>query len=257
MKSYGTKQALIVGNWKMNKGTADEAVAFVSALTKANLPVARTVAIAPPFTVLAAVSETLRRAHSSILLGAQNVHNEQHGAYTGEISAAMLVAAGCRLVIIGHSERRSLFGETDAFINLKIHAALSAGLLPILCVGETLIQRQEGRAIAVVQGQLQGALAGVRAEVIRDYITIAYEPVWAIGTGKTASPTIAQEMHASIRAWLTDNYGLEVANALGILYGGSVNPTNIAALMEQTDIDGALVGGASLELDDFLKIIDY
>lgn len=245
---------IIAGNWKMNK-TVAESLGFVDRL-RAALPAApeREVIIAPPFTALSAVAEAVRG--SFISLAAQNLHEAEKGAYTGEVSGAMLCEAGCSHVIVGHSERRTLFGEGNDRINRKLLAALSVGLKPIFCIGESLREREEGRMEAVVEGQLKEGLNKLTADDIGRMI-IAYEPVWAIGTGRTATPDQAQEAHRFIRTWVTRFAGSERAAALAILYGGSVTPQNIAELMAQPDIDGALVGGASLEVDSFVRIIGY
>jgi triosephosphate isomerase len=209
------------------------------------------VAVAPPFTALHAAAEEL--AGSRIGLGAQNLHFEAQGAFTGEISAPMLVEAGCRLVLVGHSERRQLFGETDEGVRKMTKAALAAGLHPIVCVGETLPERESGRTLEVVGRQVRGALAGLTpAEV--GALTLAYEPVWAIGTGKTATAAQAQEVHAAIRAILRE-LAPAAAESVRIQYGGSVKPENAAELMSQADVDGALVGGASLKALDFVGIV--
>jgi triosephosphate isomerase len=245
---------VIAGNWKMNK-TIAEAVAFATGLRAAySTPPDREVIIAPPFTALRAVAEAIRG--SFILLAAQNLHEAEKGAYTGEISAGMLREAGCACVIIGHSERRTLFGESDALINRKLRAAITAGLKPIFCVGESLRQREADEMETVIEHQLKEGLNNFTADDIGTCI-IAYEPVWAIGTGKTASPAQAEEVHRFIREWVAGRYGQERAAALGILYGGSVTPKNIADLMDQPDINGALVGGASLDVDSFVGIIGY
>jgi triosephosphate isomerase len=209
------------------------------------------VAVAPPFTALAAVAGELQG--SRIGLGAQNIHWESQGAFTGEISAAMLVDAGCRYVLCGHSERRQLFGDTDEAVQKKTKAALAAGLHPIVCVGETLPEREAGRTLEVVGRQVRAALSGLSAEQV-GRLTVAYEPVWAIGTGKTATSAQAQEVHAALRAILRE-LAPAVAEAVRILYGGSVKPDNAAELMSQPDVDGALVGGASLKASDFTGII--
>lgn len=211
------------------------------------------VVLAPPFTALAAVSEEIRG--TSLILAAQNVHWEPKGAFTGEISIPMLKDLGCGMVIIGHSERRQYFGETDASVNRRVRAALESTLQPIVCIGETLAERESGKHHSVVAQQLAGGLDGLtRQSLLR--IILAYEPVWAIGTGRTASPETAQEMHRLIRDWLSEKFG-EEAQEVRILYGGSVKPENIDALMLQPDIDGALVGGACLEAESFLRIIHY
>jgi triosephosphate isomerase len=189
-------------------------------------------------------------------VAAQNLHEAAKGAFTGEISAGMLVEAGCTHAIIGHSERRTLFGETDDRINLKLKAALAAGLTPIFCIGETLQEREGNRMKAVVEGQLKEGLNNLTADDI-SRLLIAYEPVWAIGTGKTATPGQAQEVHGLIRGWIAGRYGNEKAAGIAILYGGSVTPKNVADLMRQPDIDGALVGGASLEVDSFIQLVRY
>jgi triosephosphate isomerase len=244
----------IAGNWKMYK-TVRESVEFVSLLKKA-LPVSleRDVLIAPTFPSLYPVSELLKG--TPIHLGAQNLHEAKEGAYTGEVSAAMLCDAGCDYVIIGHSERRTLFGETDAVINKKIIAACGSGLKPIFCIGETLTERESGKTFEVLEKQLKEGLNSLDVNDIR-HLVIAYEPVWAIGTGKTATPEQAQEAHAFVRSTVGRICGAEFTAERVILYGGSVNPGNISSLMLQPDINGALVGGASLNVDSFLKIILY
>ena len=212
------------------------------------------VVIAPPFTALGAVKEAI--AGSEVALSAQNLHWEPKGAFTGEISAEMIVDTGCTHVIVGHSERRQLFGETDASVNRKVIAALAAGLTPIVCVGETLEEREAGATREVVLGQIDGALAGLDAEASAQLV-LAYEPVWAIGTGLTASPEQAQEVHGWIRARLAQTAGPAVAEGMRILYGGSVKPSNVSELMQQPDLDGALVGGASLKADSFEQIVRF
>lgn len=212
------------------------------------------VVVGPPFTALHTVSSAIKG--SGIGLAAQNMHYEPKGAFTGEVSAAMLLDAGCTHVIIGHSERRQYFRETDSTVNLKVKAALSSGLVPIVCVGETLSQRENGEAFKVIEGQLYGGLDGLIPEQSKTAI-IAYEPVWAIGTGKTATPEQAQAVHAYIRKWLSDRFGADSAASTRILYGGSVNPGNVKDLMGREDIDGALVGGASLKADSFLALVDF
>jgi triosephosphate isomerase len=248
------RRPIIVGNWKMHK-TIPEAVALVQALKAAVADVRDVdVGVAPPFTALMAVAQALR--DSTIALAAQNMHWEPQGAFTGEISAAMLADIGCQRVIIGHSERRQMFAETDEAVNKKLHAALAARLDPILCVGETLAQRDGGVTFQVLERQVRGALAGISAEAI-GRVVIAYEPVWAIGTGKTATPEQAQEVHAFIRGLLGELYGKALADAIRIQYGGSVNAGNIQALMAQPDVDGALVGGASLDAASFARIVSF
>jgi len=211
------------------------------------------VVLAPPFTALHAASEEIRG--SQIALAAQNVFWEPKGAFTGEISISMLEDAGCGMVIIGHSERRQFFGETDQTVNRRVRAVLNSKLQPIICIGETLAEREDGVHHNVVSQQLAGGLDGLTGQSLLRII-LAYEPVWAIGTGRTASPETAQEMHGTIRNWLSEKFG-EQAQQVRILYGGSVKPDNIGDLMRQPDIDGALVGGACLEAESFLRIIHY
>jgi triosephosphate isomerase len=210
--------------------------------------------IAPTFTALGAVSGVV--AGSRVSLGAQNLFWEKEGAFTGEISAGMLAAAGCNYVIIGHSERRQYFGETDDSVNRKIQAALDAGLVPVMCVGETEQERDAGQTFSVLDKQVKKGLQNYVADEL-ETLVVAYEPVWAIGTGKTATKDQAQEAHQHIRKLLTELYGDALSASLRILYGGSVKPDNVSALMAMPDIDGALVGGASLEADSFSKIIHY
>jgi triosephosphate isomerase len=214
----------------------------------------REILVCPPFTALHALSPLVQE--SSIGLGAQDVFYEAQGAYTGAISPVMLRDVGCRYVIVGHSERRQIFGEVDAVINRKLHATLGQELRPILCVGETKPQRDSGEAEAIVVGQVRAGLADVNSTAIQQ-IVIAYEPVWAIGTGETATPEDAQAMHATIRQTLVDLYDAVTADAIRIQYGGSVKPDNVDELMSQPDIDGALVGGASLKADSFLRIVQF
>jgi len=210
------------------------------------------IVICPPFTAISEVAELIYE--TNIQLGAQNLHWEKEGAFTGEISAPMLKDAGCKYVIIGHSERRQFFGETNETVNKKIIAALNNNLAPIVCVGENLEQREKGMTFEVIKGHLQGAFNNIGAESAREII-IAYEPVWAIGTGKVATGEQAQEAHQYIRGWLRDSFGSDVSDAIRIQYGGSVKPDNISSLITEDDIDGALVGGASLKLDTFAAII--
>ena len=240
---------LIAANWKMHK-TVSEAVAFARELS-ASLGRLEAVeaAIAPPYPALAALGAAL--ADGPVALAAQNVHAEPQGAFTGEVSVGMLAELGCRYVIVGHSERRALFGETDEWIAKKLAAVQAAGMRPILCVGESLEQREAGRTEEVVGGQLEASLVG--ADPARELV-VAYEPVWAIGTGKTATPEMAQEVHAFARERLAGRFG-GPADAIRILYGGSVKPENAAALLAQPDIDGGLVGGASLDPASFCAII--
>ncbi|MFQ5882717.1 MAG: triose-phosphate isomerase [Candidatus Methylomirabilales bacterium] len=245
---------LIAGNWKMSQTTAD-AVALVECLQELLEDVEEVeVVVCPPFTALPAVARVLQS--SQIGLGAQNMHWEKEGAYTGEVSPVMLTDLGCQHVILGHSERRQYFGETDLQVNRKLRAALQHRLTPIFCIGETLVERENGRTLQVVEGQLQGGLTGISAEEA-GRIVIAYEPVWAIGTGHTATPEQAVEVHASIRKRLAGMWGEAVAAKVRILYGGSVKPDNIDVLMAEEEIDGALVGGASLRADAFARIIQF
>ena len=212
------------------------------------------VVMAPPFTALAAVCQALKG--SRVGLAGQNMHHEAEGAFTGEIAPVMLRDAGCSHVILGHSERRQLFGETDEGVARKTGAAIQHGLTPIVCVGETLAERESARTMEIVERQVERALRGLDADKVAALL-IAYEPVWAIGTGRTATPDQAQEVHAFIRRHVSGSHGAPAAAALRILYGGSVKPDNIGALMAQADVDGALVGGASLEAFSFLKIVHY
>jgi triosephosphate isomerase len=243
---------LIAGNWKMFK-TVQEAVFFVKELRSLVKDVAGVeIVVAPPFTAVHAAAEAAR--NSNIGIAAQDLFWEREGAYTGEVSAGMVREAGAEYVIIGHSERRTLFGETDLSVNRKLQAAVGAGLTPILCVGETLEQREAGTTFAVLDGQLQRGLDGVTAEQL-GALVLAYEPVWAIGTGRNATPAQAGEAHGHIRKRLRAWFGAEGADLCHILYGGSVKPDNVAELASQADVDGALVGGASLELKSFTEII--
>ncbi|WP_287158555.1 triose-phosphate isomerase [Chloroflexus sp.] len=245
---------LIAGNWKMYK-TVGEATTLVRDLLAGLGELSdREAIVCPPFTALSAVATLV--ADSPLGLGAQNLYPEAQGAFTGEISPPMLVDIGCRYVIIGHSERRQYFGESDAFVNRKLRAALAHGLRPIVCVGESKPQRDAGQAEPIVTAQVRAALLEVPPDQMAD-VVIAYEPIWAIGTGDTATPADAQAMHAAIRATLAELYGSEIAAMVRIQYGGSVKPDNIDELMAQPDIDGALVGGASLQAASFLRIIHY
>lgn len=245
---------IIAGNWKMYK-TVGEAVDLVKGLLGGLGELhGREMVICPPFTALYAVRPLL--VGTMVSLGAQDVHHEPQGAFTGAVAAGMLTDVGCTYVIIGHSERRQYFGETDASINKKIGAVLGAGLRPIVCVGEVKAERDDGRAEEVVGGQLAGGLAGLSPEQAAALV-IAYEPVWAIGTGDTATPEDAQAMHAFIRGQLREQFGAQVAEAVRIQYGGSVKPDNVDDLMSRPDIDGALVGGASLKADSFLRIVHF
>lgn len=245
---------LIAGNWKLFK-TIAEATAFVQGLKPLIHDVRGVeVAVAPVFTALGSVAAAA--AGSSIKVAAQDCYWEAEGAFTGEVSPGLLKDAGCSHVIIGHSERRQYFGETDETVNRKTKAALAAGLTVLLCVGETLAQREAGDAFSVIAAQVTGGLQGVSAEMIKQAV-IAYEPVWAIGTGKTASDEQAQEVHAFIRQLIAKLYSQADAEQIRILYGGSVKPENVKGLMSQPDIDGALVGGASLKADSFAAIVRF
>jgi triosephosphate isomerase len=245
------RRPVIAANWKMYK-TVREAEAFVGAFLPRVAGLGQLeVLLAPPFPALAAVGRRL--AGSAVALAAQNVNPEQQGAFTGEVSPLMLMELGCAYCIVGHSERRTLYGESDAFVARKTAALLEHGIRPIVCVGETLEQREQGRSAEVVKAQLAGSLAAVPSERAAD-VVVAYEPIWAIGTGRTATPALAQEVHALIRATLGERFGAE-AERIRIQYGGSVKPDNAAALLAEKDIDGALVGGASLEPESFAQIV--
>jgi triosephosphate isomerase len=243
---------LIVGNWKMHK-TVGEAVDFARRLRDALAgDVGCTVAVAPPFTAIYPVAQALKG--SGIGVCAQNMHEKAAGAYTGEVSAPLLVDAGCEYVIIGHSERRTHFGEGDDVVNRKMKSALGAGLRAICCIGETLEEREAGKTFPLIERQLKKGLSGLTAaETGR--VTVAYEPVWAIGTGKTAAPEEAGEVHLFIRSIMKAEYGDGILADLAVIYGGSVNPANIADLMARPEIGGVLVGGASLDLESFTKIV--
>ena len=244
------RRPLIAGNWKMYK-TISEATSFVEEIIP-DCPQGVEVAIAPPFTALYAVSERIKG--SLLKLAAQDVFWENEGAYTGEISPIMLKDIGCDYVIIGHSERRSYFFEDNEAVKKKVSAAIRVGLVPILCVGERIEERKGGKTFEVVKEQMLSALNGIS---LTDKVVIAYEPVWAIGTGLTATPEQAQEVHGYLRQLLCEEFGKEFSESVRILYGGSVKPENISGLMEKEDIDGALVGGASLKASTFLKIVNY
>jgi triosephosphate isomerase len=246
---------LIVGNWKMNK-TASEAAAFIREIAP-RLPASPGVEIvvAPPFTALESVRAAIGPS-SPIQLGAQNLFWESHGAYTGEVSAPMLKELGCRYVILGHSERRALFGEQNDSIHKKIRAALAHELKPILCVGESLSQRERGMTEDLLVEQLNGSLAGLSLHDMAA-VAVAYEPVWAIGTGKAATTDQATAAHRTIRTFLADTWSVDIANATRILYGGSVTPENIEALLQADQIDGALIGGACLQARSFVTIASF
>jgi triosephosphate isomerase len=246
------RKPIIVGNWKMHK-TISETRTTLSAVRAGVLDVESVeIGVAPPFTSLAAAAEVL--SGSNVMLAAQNMHPEESGAFTGEISPGMLLDAGATHVILGHSERRAIFRETDEFIAAKVSTALSHGLVPILCVGETQEQREADETVSVVTGQLSGALRDLRGAELESLV-VAYEPVWAIGTGLTATPGQAQQVHEIIRGFVGDLLGGVVAEGLRIQYGGSVKPDNAAELLAQPDIDGALIGGASLDAVSFAAIV--
>ncbi|MEK7383593.1 MAG: triose-phosphate isomerase [Elusimicrobiota bacterium] len=247
------RRPLIAGNWKMNLTLAQSAE-LARAVKGGAAGASGEIAVCVPFTALAAVAEVLKG--SSVRLGAQDCFWEASGAFTGEISNGMLVDAGCQMVIIGHSERRKLFNDTDEAVNKKLAAALRAGLTPIVCVGETLEERESQKTWRVLEKQLAGGLKGF-APVDLSKVVIAYEPVWAIGTGKTASPAQAQEAHLFARGQLGKLYGGNFSAGVRVLYGGSVTAENVDTLMSQPDVDGALVGGASLKKDSFLRIMGF
>ncbi|MHC4130741.1 MAG: triose-phosphate isomerase [Planctomycetota bacterium] len=246
---------LVAGNWKMNTD-ANSSVALTEGIALKSQDIAGTkvdIMLSPPFVYLPGVIDAVRTENISV--GAQDVYFESNGAFTGEISIEMLKDIGCTYVLCGHSERRHVIGETDELINKKVAAAVSGGILPVLCVGETKDQRQADQTTVVVTTQLNNGLAGLNTEKA-SAVTIAYEPVWAIGTGLTATPQQAQDVHALIRNLLGEIYDQDLASDIRILYGGSVKPGNAAELMGQNDIDGVLVGGASLKVDDFIAIIE-
>jgi triosephosphate isomerase len=248
------RKPLIAGNWKMfktpgeAKETAEQLVQIAGTVTDVDMM------IAPAFIALTAVYEAIK--NSPIALGAQNLYWEDEGAFTGEISAPMIKSAGCRYCIIGHSERRQYFGETDATVNKKIRAAIKADLQPVFCVGETEKERDSGQTLSILDKQIKKGLERLVSDQLETLI-VAYEPVWAIGTGKTATDDQAQEVHQFIRSLVKSNLGQALADSIRILYGGSVKPANIASLMAMPDIDGALVGGASLSAESFSQIIKF
>lgn len=248
------RRPILAGNWKMNmtatqaRDLATKLIPLVSSVRD------RDIVLAPTFTSLQTVAEAIKG--TNMALAAQNLFWEDKGAFTGEISAEMLLDAGCKYVIIGHSERRQYFGETDETVNKKVRQALNKGLLPIVCVGELLAEREAGKANDVIDRQVTGALKGVTAAEMQK-IVVAYEPVWAIGTGKTATPDQANEIHAFIRQKVKAMYNAEVAESLRIQYGGSVTPDNVSQLMAKPDIDGALVGGASLKPESFAALVTF
>jgi triosephosphate isomerase len=246
------RKKFVAGNWKMNT-TVDEAVALAKDVVKTVGNVTDVdVAVCPPFTNLQAVAEILKG--SSVKLGAQDVHWESKGAYTGKVSCSMLKSVGVTYVIVGHSEQRQYFHETDETVNKKVKAVLASGLLPIICVGETLEERKSGKMDSVIERQVEGAFSGIEASVVNK-CTIAYEPVWAIGTGETATPKQANDAHIFIRNIIEKLYNKEIAASLRIQYGGSMKPDNAKELLAQSDVDGGLIGGASLKASDFAGIV--
>ena len=250
------RKPLIAGNWKMNL-SLDDSVSLVKEIGAGMSGVDGVdVLVAPPFTALSTIRQAI--GDSGIFLAGQNMNSETSGAYTGEVSGRMLQGVGCTHVILGHSERRALFNETSEVIDLKVKAAVLLGLIPIICIGETLEEREAGRTFDVIKEQLDVSLKNFKAdELMLPSNILAYEPVWAIGTGKTATQDQAQEVHLFIRKWIEETFDATTANQIRILYGGSVKPENVAELMSQADIDGALVGGASLKADSFVKLIRF
>jgi triosephosphate isomerase len=249
-----SRRPLLAGNWKMHLSLGEAVALARSLVASCGNCTDREVMIAPAFTALAAVTEAVRG--SGLRLGAQNVAGEREGAFTGEVAPPMLTDIGVDMAIVGHSERRQIFGEDDAMINRRLQGALAAGLAPVLCIGETLAEREAERTFAVLEAQLRGGLHGVDAAQA-DRVVLAYEPVWAIGTGKTATREQAQEAHRFLRDLLAQMYEKNIAESVRILYGGSVKPDNIDALMAQPDIDGALVGGAALKAASFERIVRF
>ena len=247
---------MIAGNWKMNLGI-NESCDLVKSIGEGIKDINDIdVLVAPPSINIPAVRDAIRS--SNILLSAQNMYYETSGAYTGEVAPEMIVENGCTHVILGHSERRSLFGESSEIVNKKVEAAIQAGLIPIVCIGETIEEREAGKTFDIIKEQLEGSLAYFSSKgSIPASTIIAYEPVWAIGTGLTATPEQAQEVHQFIRNWIKENFDQNSSDSIRILYGGSVKPGNAADLMSRSDIDGALVGGASLKADSFLGIINF
>lgn len=247
------RKPLLAGNWKMHM-TAAQAEELARAIVSSPIPGDREVMLAPPFTSLPAVQKAV--AGSGVQLAGQNVCWEEKGAFTGEISPAMLKDCGCSMAIVGHSERRQIFGEDDAMINKRVAGAIRAGLIPVLCIGESLEEREEDLTFSVLEEQLRNGLTGIIVEDPGELV-VAYEPVWAIGTGRTATKEQAQEVHLFLRGLLGLMYEKNIATNIRILYGGSVNPDNIDSLMAQEDIDGALVGGAALKAESFNRIINF
>lgn len=249
-----SRPTIIAGNWKMYK-TIEEATQFVKTLSPLIEKSQATVFLAVPFTAIHPAAEEVKQLGCSIIVGAQNMNDATEGAFTGEVAAKMLLDAGAQFVILGHSERRHIFHESDVFINRKIKRALKDGLQPVLCIGETLEQREAGQTEEVLKSQILGSLEGLTEKDLSKLI-LAYEPVWAIGTGKVAHPQDAQSAHEFCRSVIAENWGQEVANGLVIQYGGSVKPENAANLLAQEDVDGLLVGGASLSAHSFSQIIN-
>ncbi len=246
------RKRIIAGNWKMNKGVS-ESQALAEDIKRDLAECSEVeVVLCPPFTSLSVVADVL--GDTAIKFGAQNMHWENSGAYTGEISAMMLRSLYCHFVILGHSERRSCFAETDDIVNKKTKAALAATLTPIVCVGETQQERESAKHMEVVRTQVQGSLAGISPADLKK-VVVAYEPVWAIGTGLTATPDQAQEMHAYIRSVMSDMAGIDAAESVRIQYGGSMKPANAAELLNKPDIDGGLIGGAALEAKSFVELV--
>jgi len=248
------RKPLIAGNWKMFK-TVPEAKALVEGL-KTNLKdvTDREILVCPPFTAIYEVARVLKG--SNISVGSQNIFWEKKGAFTGEIAPDMIVDAGCKYALVGHSERRQYFSETDETVNKRIKATFAVGITPVACIGEMLAERENGTTFKVIDTQVKNGLSGLTPEQAK-ILVIAYEPVWAIGTGKTATPQQAEEVHAYIRKLYSQIYGEPAAAAIRILYGGSVKPDNVAEIMKQPNVDGALVGGASLEIESFTKLVKY
>ncbi|WP_211232808.1 triose-phosphate isomerase [Desulfatirhabdium butyrativorans] len=247
------RRPLVAANWKMYKTVAEAVDTAHRMCQRIAADAVAEVMVAPTFVSLAGVGDAIRG--SNIVLGAQNMHWEKEGAFTGEVSAAMLQSVGCRYVILGHSERRQFFGETDQSIHRKIVSAFQAGLVPVFCIGETEAERDSPQTFAVLERQLGGGLGQLNDEEIQSLV-IAYEPVWAIGTGKTASNDQIQEVHAFLRRYLADQYNNALAKSIRILYGGSVKPGNATQILALPDVDGALVGGASLDAESFARIVE-
>ncbi len=249
-----SRKPIIAGNWKMNLGIAEGLTLATEVRNRVSRVRNVEVVLGPNYASLHAIAQRVGESH--IRVAAQNCHAAPSGAFTGELSVAMLKEAGCTYVIVGHSERRALFGETNEGVGEKARSIIDGGLLPIVCVGESLAEREAGRTLDVVFGQLDAGLGQLEASEIPDTV-VAYEPVWAIGTGKTATPAQAQEVHAALRKRIAESFGAEAAARIRLQYGGSVKPANIRELMAQEDIDGALVGGASLKAESFTQIITF